>query len=321
MIMMAHFHQVDCVDRSLRDIKKIDKPFGGIPTVFSEDPRQILPVVCHGNQAQIVKACVHSSPLWNQITHLKLATNMRVAADEIDFSSYLLKIGDGTTKVDPKVGQDMIQIPREYLVDTTDKLIHKVFPNIENGYSDRYYVARRAILTPRNESVDWINETIMTKFPGKGKTYLSADSIVEEYLHAAYPTDFLNSVTLSGMPPHSMILKAGVPVILLRNLRGGPGSGLRNGMRLIVLNLGEKVLEVGIASGVNKGKIVLIPRITIAPSDTELPFTLKRCQFPVRPCFAMSTNKAQGQTLDFVGIHLPDHVFTHGQLYVAFSRV
>ena len=35
----------------------------------------------------------------------------------------------------------------------------------------------------------------------------------------------------------------------------------------------------------------------------------------------MSTNKAQGQTLDFVGVHLPDHVFTHGQLYVAFSRV
>ena len=35
----------------------------------------------------------------------------------------------------------------------------------------------------------------------------------------------------------------------------------------------------------------------------------------------MSTNKAQGQTLQFVGIYLPDHVFTHGQLYVAFSRV
>ena len=35
----------------------------------------------------------------------------------------------------------------------------------------------------------------------------------------------------------------------------------------------------------------------------------------------MSTNKAQGQTLDFAGLHLPDHVFTHGELYVTFSRV
>ena len=31
--------------------------------------------------------------------------------------------------------------------------------------------------------------------------------------------------------------------------------------------------------------------------------------------------QAQGQTLDFVGIYLPDLVFTHGQLYVVFSRV
>ena len=87
------------------------------------------------------------------------------------------------------------------------------------------------------------------------------------------------------------------------------------------MTLGEKVLEVEIASGVNKGKCVLLPRITIAPSDTELPFTLKRHQFPVRPCFVMSANKAPGQTLDFVGVYLPKHVFTHGQLYVALSRV
>ena len=159
------------------------------------------------------------------------------------------------------------------------------------------------------------------KFPGQGKTYLSADTVAEDDLYGIYPTDFLNSITLSGMPPHSMTLKVGSPVILLRNLRGGHGGGLRNGTRLIVINPGEKVLEVEIASGVNKVTCVLIPQITIAPSDTELPFTLKRWQFPVGPCFAMSTNKAQGQTLDYVGIYLPDHVFTHCQLYVTFSQV
>ena len=48
-IMMSHVDQVDCVDRSLRDIMKVDKPFGGIVVVFAGDPQQILPVVCHGN--------------------------------------------------------------------------------------------------------------------------------------------------------------------------------------------------------------------------------------------------------------------------------
>ncbi|KAK1343257.1 hypothetical protein QTO34_016035 [Cnephaeus nilssonii] len=39
------------------------------------------------------------------------------------------------------------------------------------------------------------------------------------------------------------------------------------------------------------------------------------------PAFAMTINKSQGQTLDRVGIFLPEPIFRHGQLYVAFSRV
>ena len=123
------------------------------------------------------------------------------------------------------------------------------------------------------------------------------------------------------MPPHSVTLKVGAPVMLLRNHRAGPGNGLRNGAWLIVLKLGVKVFEAEIATGVNKGKCVVIPRITLSPSYTDLPFTLRRWQFPVRPCFAMTTNRAQGQTLEFVDVYLPDHVFSHGQLYVTLSRV
>jgi len=52
-----------------------------------------------------------------------------------------------------------------------------------------------------------------------------------------------------------------------------------------------------------------------------MPFTLRRRQFPVRPAFAMTISKAQEQTLEMVDIFLPKHVFTHGQLYVAMSRI
>ena len=315
--IMSHVHQVDCVDCSLWDIMKIDKPFGGIAVIFGGDPHQILPVVHHGNQCKIVQACINSC-LWDKIQQLKLTINMRLKPDEVGFANYLLQLGNGTTPVHPEIGEDMVKVPNEYLVHSTDELIDKVFPQLENGYVDKYFISHQAILTPLNDNVDKLNEVIMAV---SWRRYLSADSVADEDMANTYPTDFLNSVTLSGMPPHVMTLKVGAPVMLLHNLRAGPGYGLLNGTRMIVLTLGQRVVEVEISSGVNRGNRILIPHITIAPSDTELPFTLKHHQFPLQPCFAMSTNKAQGQTLQFVGIYLPDHVFTHGQLYVAFSRV
>ena len=40
-----------------------------------------------------------------------------------------------------------------------------------------------------------------------------------------------------------------------------------------------------------------------------------------RVAFAMTVNKAQGQTLTCVGVYLERPCFSHGQFYVAASRV
>ncbi|KAG2205654.1 hypothetical protein INT47_008010 [Mucor saturninus] len=45
-----------------------------------------------------------------------------------------------------------------------------------------------------------------------------------------------------------------------------------------------------------------------------------RNQYPIIPAFASTIRKSQSATIDCVGIHL-DNMMSHGQLYVAMSRV
>jgi len=59
----------------------------------------------------------------------------------------------------------------------------------------------------------------------------------------------------------------------------------------------------------------------LSPSKTTLPLRFKRWQFPIIPAFAMTIHKSQGQSYGRVGIYLLEPLFTHGQLYVALSRV
>ena len=76
-----------------------------------------------------------------------------------------------------------------------------------------------------------------------------------------------------------------------------------------------------VITGPAKGDVVFIPRIPLTPTDTELNLDFTRLQFPVRVAYAMTINKAQGQTLQRVGVLLDRPCFSHGQLYVALSRV
>lgn len=67
------------------------------------------------------------------------------------------------------------------------------------------------------------------------------------------------------------------------------------------------------------GESVLITRIPLIPNN--FPFTFKRAQFSISLCYAMTINKAQGQTLKVTDVDLTASCFSHGQLYRALSRV
>lgn len=63
------------------------------------------------------------------------------------------------------------------------------------------------------------------------------------------------------------------------------------------------------------------PRVPLETTENQLSFTLRRVQFLIRLCFAMTINKSQGQSLTQVGVDLRVPAFSHGQLYAALSRV
>ena len=90
---------------------------------------------------------------------------------------------------------------------------------------------------------------------------------------------------------------------------------------MVVKEFDNNAIDYEIVNGQHAGNRIFIPRIPMSPSeDITLPFKFKQKQFPIRLSFAMTINKAQGQTIPNVGICLPGPVFSHGQLYVTLSR-
>ncbi|CAN6807622.1 unnamed protein product, partial [Brassica oleracea] len=173
---MTHKYAFEALDRSLRDImSKTDKdahlkPFGGKTILLGGDFRQTLPIISQGTRQDCVAASINRSYLWEFVQMFVLSQNMRINKTEVEFAKWILSVGDGTAPKDNSKGINYSYEDHIYVDDSlmliTDKepisaLAKHVYTSFEENYTNIDYLRDRAILSPRNNTVDVINSEIL----------------------------------------------------------------------------------------------------------------------------------------------------------------
>ncbi|GJX78002.1 DNA helicase, partial [Tanacetum coccineum] len=96
---------------------------------------------------------------------------------------------------------------------------------------------QKAIVCSKNQTSDAVNVRIFANVEGQSRIYLSNDEAIPtgretSKTNLLYPTEYLNTITFPGFPPHELELKVGSPIMLLRNVN--LSEGLCNGTRMII---------------------------------------------------------------------------------------
>ena len=336
---MLHKLNFECIDRSLRNTTGCDEMFGGKLILVAGDWCQLLPIVPHGSRARVVNSTLKESQLWDDddVLILRLTENMRVKnemlkhpndkelhKDLLTYEKWLIGLGNGTLPSiggDSYSGQHIVEIPKSMVRDTAEDVIGTVYNGLEDNVGSKEYLKSRLIMAADNKIVNETNKLLVDRLPGGYHVFKSIDTAQGDEKGGVFPEEFLNSLSLSGMPEHELHLKVGAVVILLKNFN--IKNEHCNGTRYIIKAIGKfrLVLEKLKCDEDDENKILILPRIPTSSTQTNFPFALKRIQFPIKLAYAVTFNRAQSQTVTgLCGILLPKNVWTHGQIYVGFSR-
>ena len=300
---MMHRFAINAVDKMFQNVKRSEKPFGGVTVVFMGDWRQTLPIVPMASKEQKIAATLLFADCWPHVNVLKLTQNLRIKkhGGNSIWSDYLLSVGEDKIPKKCINGVEYTKIPNSMVIESgkVGDLLQAVYPKLKDNYKNKKWLYNRAVICPKNDDVHKINEVMLNLMPGVEETFYSIDQVNDH--DARVPIEIVNKLNPQGMPLHVVSLKLGSIIMLLRNLN--PADGHCNGTRYVVTNMAKHVIEAVIPDGIHKDKVLYIPRIYNTPPKNFTP-TMTRIQFPIKLAFAITSNKSQGQSLESIGIYL-----------------
>ena len=202
---------------------------------LSGEWRQTLPVVLKGYKSDIIAVCVTKLSFWHVVNHLWLTVNMRVhnrddgcsQAQRLQataFADWLILVGNSLLH-DPE--NETVVLPEDLLLPpsrkTTPWLIESVYKDLDVGRTEAQqiqYLCNWAILAAQNRDVDNLNSAILHRMTSDMHIFPSADSSIDPSgtgmpSNTLFPSEFLNSINISGFPLHRLSLKIGCPIMLL----------------------------------------------------------------------------------------------------------
>lgn len=268
---MCANYMIDAVDKKLRQLTgKQLLCFGGKIVVLSGDFRQVTPVKRYASKTDLIKMSIKNCASFKELEIIRLHKNMRALPEERDFANFLLRLGNGDLQDDE---ESDVTLP-DGVVSKGDLVEEILGESIRK--KDYSSLAKRVILCTTNDACKQVNDQVLPLIPGKARTYYSIDTVDnnEPKPAVAYPDEFLHTLEASGLPPHKLLLKEDVPVLLLRNLN--VSQGLTNGTRLLVKSMKPTVLACELLTGDKAGQMALIPRIKCISTDGTFPFELSR---------------------------------------------
>ena len=133
------------------------------------------------------------------------------------------------------------------------------------------------MLCARNDVALQLNSLVLAQIdPGTEHVALSIDSISEKESGDStnFPVGFVNSLVPSGLPPHTLRVRVGAIVIVLRNL--DKERSICNGCRCIVIKISRRPMGVLVRTGRPQGTRYVLPRIPSHSGASEFPFMPRR---------------------------------------------